>query len=157
MTDSERENLTAEEMARVRRAMAIAAQATSRRPAAAPASLEPRFENLVAWVAGYFAPTFGRLGRNSATSRWCARWWDHPEAVLRLDALWCSWETAEATPGRDLSDWIRLHLDPNVAVLASPDGPFAACTADHHAPDVPLASEAPPKQWWPAENSGGRG
>jgi hypothetical protein len=99
MTDSERENLTAEEMARVRRAMAIAAHATSRRPATASASLEPRFENLVAWVAGYFAPTFGRLGRNSATSRWCSRWWDHPEAVLRLDALWCSWEADEATPG----------------------------------------------------------
>jgi Domain of unknown function (DUF4913) len=157
MTDPESERLTAGELARVRRAMAIAAQASSRRPVTSPASLEPRFENLVAWVAGYFAPTFGRLARSSAASAWCARWWDHPEAVLRLDALWCTWEVAAAAEGGDLSEWIRLNLDPNLAALASPDGPFAACTAEHHTPDVPLPSEAPPKQWWSADSNGGQG
>ncbi len=113
MADSESERLTASEMARVLRAMATAAQATSRRPATPPASLQPRFENLMAWAAGYFAPTFGRLARSSAASAWCARWWEHPEAVLRLDALWCTWEVA-AAEGGDLSQWIRLNLDPNL-------------------------------------------
>src|SRR5690349_10635881 len=54
--------------------------------AAMPESLYPDVE---AWVAGWFAPTFARrLG----TTRWCASWWLHAEAIVRLEALWRSWE-----------------------------------------------------------------
>jgi len=150
----DKDDLDANDEERVRSAMAAVYRSTWRKasgvtdPQSAPVP-EPHFENLVAWVAGYFAPTFGRLQEGPVGHRWCAKWWDHPEAVLRLDALWTSWEIAMAAPGRDLSGWVRDHLNPNLAVLTAADGPFAACTSTKHTPTQPLPSDAPPAAWWP--------
>ena len=33
-----------------------------------------------------------RVGPGSASFRWAARWWDYPEALARIDALWRAWE-----------------------------------------------------------------
>ena len=42
------------------------------------------------WVREVFAPVFARsIG---GPVKWCAQWWAHGEAVLRLEALWRSWE-----------------------------------------------------------------
>lgn len=103
------------------------------------APLEPFYANVVEWVEGMFAPTFARyLG---GTTHWCGRWWDHPEAVLRLEALWRSWETLRLDPTTGIGSWLREFLDPQRLILMSDDGPFKACNADSHAdpPALPVA------------------
>src|SRR5664280_721364 len=55
----------------------------------APA-FELRHPTLEDWVTEFFAPTFCRS--ISPGVRWCAQWWDHAEAISRLEALWRSWE-----------------------------------------------------------------
>src|ERR1041385_2954600 len=59
------------------------------------ASSAPLYSSVEAWVAGWFAPPFARrLG----TTRWCAQWWLHAEAIVRLEAPWRSWETLRLAP-----------------------------------------------------------
>lgn len=52
-----------------------------------------------------------------------ARWWDAPEAVLRLRGLWQAWEELKNVPG-GASLWFRDHADYHLGVLFSPNGPF---------------------------------
>jgi hypothetical protein len=84
--------------------------------------------------------------------RWCARWWDHPEAVLRLDAMWRTWEAAALDPVRGIAVWIRDYLDPNLAVLFSPAGPFADCGDGQHVKPSVLPVSATPPVWWSASH-----
>jgi Domain of unknown function (DUF4913) len=113
--------------------------------AAKPAAPNPVFPTLDAWVAGWFGPTFGRrLG----SARWCATWWRHPEAVVRLEALWRSWEVLRLDPAFGMATWLREHFDPQRAVLFGDDGPFQACDGDaaHH-PPPPLPVQSAPPGW----------
>jgi hypothetical protein len=107
------------------------------------APAEPCYPTLDAWVASWFAPTFARrLGQ----ARWCARWWAHPEAAVRLEALWRTWEVLRLDPAFGMATWLREHLDPQRAPLFGNDGPFQACegeAAHHPPPDLP-AMPAPP-------------
>ena len=82
---------------------------------------------------------------------WAARWWEYDEAVVRLDALWRSWEylTQDETTG--LSVWLRDHADHHMAVLMDPDGPFATATgeADKCRRGDPLPYLSPPDGLFP--------
>jgi len=112
---------------------------------ATPATPDPLYPNVEAWVAGWFAPTFARrLG----TTRWCARWWLHTEAIVRLEALWRSWETLRLDPNLGMATWLRDHLDPQRAVLMGDSGPFQACEGTEHnpPPDLPVLP-APAGHW----------
>ncbi|PPK93167.1 uncharacterized protein DUF4913 [Kineococcus xinjiangensis] len=82
-------------------------------------------------------------GRNRT---WCPQWWRHGEAVLRLDALWRSWEFLRLDPDTGMSLWMRDHLDPHMAVLLDPEGPFRGCSPDkgHAERLVELPVEDPP-------------
>jgi hypothetical protein len=89
---------------------------------------------LATWVEHLLIPVYGR--EVSATAPWCARWWEHPEAVARLHAAWLAWQgltdpRTGAVTGPSI--WHRDHLDPMLAQLRSAQGPFAACTT---IPDV---------------------
>jgi hypothetical protein len=94
---------------------------------------------LVPWVEEVFAPMVQRrvdLGRGMT---WCARWWDHPEVIVRLDALRMAWYdlTAPDTPGGDAgagySAWWVNHVDPTLATLLDADtGPMSGCRPDRH-------------------------
>ncbi|WP_205704975.1 DUF4913 domain-containing protein [Kineococcus indalonis] len=98
------------------------------------------YPDLSAWIRDFFAPTFARAVGGEA--RWCARWDEHPEAVYRLQALWRTWETSrrDARTGTGTALWLRDHLDPQLAVLLSPRGPFAQCTPTRHEALPPLPS-----------------
>lgn len=112
-----------------------------------PEPVEPLCADVTTWVEHVYAPTFIR--RISQTERWCASWWGHPEAIVRLQALWQTWEAARAAAGgAAMADWLRLYLDQINPVLLSPDGPFAACTTDRHTEPVPLPVTAPPADYW---------
>lgn len=83
-------------------------------------------DQLIDWVHRCVTPVIARPLRGEHV--WCPRWWDHPEAVFRFEALRRAWTELAPEPGVALSIWIRDHLDPCLHQLLSPAGPFADCT-----------------------------
>ena len=110
-----------------------------------PAPVEPFYGSLLEFVVEGFAPVYCRA--TSPTMRWCPSWWDHAEAIYRLEALWRSWETYRLEPRLGIASWLRDFLDPQLAVLTSPTGPFAQCTDDRHSPAKALRTEQPPEDY----------
>ena len=92
---------------------------------------DPVFSRLQDFVDEYLLVIYRRTVSGHRT--WCAQWWRHPEAWVRLEALWRSWEYLRLDPGTGMSVWIRDHADQHMAVLMSPDGPFFGCKPDQHA------------------------
>ena len=107
---------------------------------------ELRHPTLEDWVTEFFAPTFCRS--ISPSVRWCAQWWDHAEAISRLEALWRSWEVLRLQRWEGAAVWYRDFLDSQLAVLLAPTGPFAQCTPDRHTPVKPLPTTRAPEGWW---------
>lgn len=108
---------------------------------------EPLCVDVQTWVEHVYSPTFVR--KISQTQRWCAQWWAHPEAIVRLTALWQTWEAARLVEdGSGMADWLRNYLDALNPVLLSPDGPFASCTPDRHSDPAAFTVAAPPADYW---------
>ncbi|MFE7576303.1 DUF4913 domain-containing protein [Streptomyces sp. NPDC057521] len=86
------------------------------------------------WVNYLFLPIYGR--EISTTRPWCEQWYEHPEAVARLHALWLAWQQLTDTEAGSTgpSTWHRDHLDQALVHLRAPDGPFAACTTSPSRP-----------------------
>lgn len=85
--------------------------------------------------------------RHEQPKQWCRQWWDHEEAVMRLEALWDAFETLRVEPGTGTAVWIRDYLDPCVAALTNPDTtPFKRCNArkSEHFVDEPWPVDDPP-------------
>jgi hypothetical protein len=95
----------------------------------APALTFPSVEE---WVESYFRTVFRRP--TGGEFRWCERWVDHREAVVRLTALWTSWEAVPDDQPNGLVTWLVGYLDPQLPVLLGRSGPFAACTETRHSP-----------------------
>jgi hypothetical protein len=99
---------------------------------------------LADWVHYLLLPVYGR--EISTTRPWCAKWYEHPEAVARLHALWLAWQqlTDSEAGLSGPSTWHRDHLDQAMVHLRAPDGPFAACTTSPTRPTHRvLATPAP--------------
>lgn len=106
----------------------------------------PFYGSLLEFVTEGFAPVYCRA--TSPTVRWCASWWDHAEALYRLEALWRSWELYRLEPRLGIASWLRDYLDPQLSVLTSATGPFAQCTDDRHSPVKPLRTDPPPAHYF---------
>jgi len=105
----------------------------------------PFFGSLLEFVVEHFGPVYAR--NTSPTVRWCASWWDHAEAIYRLEALWRSWELYRLEPRLGIASWLRDYLDPQLRELTSPTGPFASCTEDRHSPVKALRTNQPPEAY----------
>lgn len=92
--------------------------------------VDPVFSSAEGWVIDYLLQVFQRS--YGGELRWCVQWREHPEATLRLEAMWRAWEVLQAQEGLGLSVWLLSHFDPNFLVLTSRTGPFARCTPDRH-------------------------
>jgi hypothetical protein len=105
----------------------------------------PVFASLEAFVTRYLLAMYRRAVSGNDTT-WCAQWWRHPEAIVRLEALWRAWEYLRLDPATGMSVWVRDHCDFHMRVLLSADGPFRGCTPDGHAtrPLRPLPSAPMP-------------
>jgi hypothetical protein len=94
-----------------------------------------------------------RRAINGRSRIWAAKWWEYDEAVIRLEALWRSWEFLRLDPSTGMSVWWRDHADPHMAVLMDPDGPFAAADANidanHARKGEPLPYQTPPEGLFP--------
>jgi len=105
------------------------------------------FPTLYTWVHIHIATITGRKVSKSSGSesgvgvRWCTRWYEHDEAIARLEALRRAWEEHVVTPGAGMSSWYLSHYDPHIAALTSLGGPFWQCSPGHHQPARPIGHE----------------
>lgn len=102
------------------------------------------FNTLTEFVEEMIIGVFMRPTGERKQFHWAADWWRHPEAVLRLDALWRSWEHLRLDPATGMSVWLRDHADYHLAILMSPDGPFGK-SEDSSQHNQPLPHEPPPE------------
>ena len=114
-------------------------------PASDQEPIVPFFGSLLEFVVEHFGPVYAR--NTSPTVRWCASWWDHAEAIYRLESLWRTWELYRLEPRLGIASWLRDYLDPQLAQLTSPTGPFASCTTDRHSPVKALRTNQPPEAY----------
>lgn len=96
------------------------------------------------FVRDFLVPVFSRQVGDRAARRWSAEWWRNPEAIVRLEALWRSWEHLRLDPATGMSVWLRDHADHHLGILWDPEGPFAKST-DQARPGDPLPYTAPPE------------
>lgn len=97
-------------------------------------------------------PLYNRIvdGKNG---KWCRKWYLHPEAVSRVEALWRAWEHLRLDAATGASVWWRDHADPHMGVLLSTKGPFHACSSTtHYTPDH-IVCEYAPEGWFPDERT----
>lgn len=86
--------------------------------------------------------------QNDANNRWAADWWNYPEAVSRLEALWRAWEHLRLDPATGTSTWWRDHADHHMPILLSTEGLFAK-SKDRNEYGDPLPYTAPPEGLFP--------
>ncbi|MFQ1004384.1 DUF4913 domain-containing protein [Modestobacter sp. SSW1-42] len=144
-----------------RDAVARARQRVAEEAHRADAPAEPetpalQFTTLPAFVA-FFTELYRRDVFDTPDRVWCPEWWQHPEALARLEAIWRSYEALRHEPGTGMSVWLLVHVDPHMSQLLAPHGPFRGCHAKRgHAtsPLAPFPLAEPPADWWPEEHSG---
>lgn len=100
------------------------------------------------FVRDFLVPVFSRQVGDRAARRWSAEWWRNPEAIVRLEALWRSWEHLRLDPATGMSVWLRDHADHHLGVLWDTEGPFAKST-NQARPGQPLPYTAPPEGLFP--------
>jgi hypothetical protein len=109
-----------------------------------PGSMRLCYPNVDEFVRGYLLPNWRRPDRHP---KWCAKWWEHAEAITRLESLWESWEHLRLEAGTGMATWWRDYADPHMAVLTDPDhGPFKKCDPEkgqHEVLDMWPADPAP--------------
>lgn len=119
------------------------ASASDAAPALSPAESDteergqerPELDVLYAWVAEHIIPLVRRVTATGEGGgiRWCRQWWLHHDAIERFAALYLVFdELSEQDTVSWLSAYLRDHLDPHLATLTSPHGPFYACSPQRH-------------------------
>ena len=113
------------------------------------------YAHLEDFVGDYLVQVYRRSLSGPSTA-WCPEWWRHPEAVIRLEALWRAWEHLRLDPATGMSVWLRDHADHHMGVLLSSDGPFKGCGVDGHGdhPLEPLPVATPPEALRAAATTG---
>jgi Domain of unknown function (DUF4913) len=106
----------------------------------------PVYAALEDWLTGYFLPMFRRtLG---GEYRWCHQWWQHGEAIGRLNSLWHAWEVLRLQPGTGIGIWYRDHLDHQLPILMGARGPFYQCSETTHREPREAETTPAPGDWW---------
>lgn len=103
------------------------------------------YPNVYVFVDHFLVHIYARHYEPASAWRWCSRWWEHPEAVSRLAALWQAFEALRQEPGTGPATWWRDYCDPTMAALTDPGGPFAQCRGgERHEPPTQLPTTPPP-------------
>lgn len=113
---------------------------------------EPYYGSVDEFVREFITPTFRRRingrGTSGGAGRWDPEWWRHPEAVVRLTAMWTAFEEMRMDPGTGTSRWLLEHCDPHMRILLSSTGPFGKSEATSNQGE-PLPYSAPPEGVFP--------
>lgn len=92
---------------------------------------EREFSSVFDWVREYLSMTYWRETETlESRHHWCELWWEHPEALSRLAALWDLWEEVHEQPGGMLRWWEKA--DQHLTKLLAADGPFISCSPGNH-------------------------
>ncbi|MFL6119455.1 DUF4913 domain-containing protein [Actinophytocola sp.] len=95
----------------------------------------PALDVLYGWVAEHITPLVRRVTATGEGGgvRWCRQWWLHHDAIERFTALYLVFDELSKEDSISwLSAYLRDHLDPHLATLTSPYGPFYACSPQRH-------------------------
>lgn len=149
----ERRQLLAETAAEAVQAEFLSMTGESDGPAAdTEPTVENHFPNVYVFVRDFLVKVHARPVRDQLSWRWCSQWWDHPEAVSRLEALWKAFEVLRRDPGTGAATWWRDYADPTMAALSDAAGTFAKCSDTSHALPRDLPMEQPAA--WLLESDG---
>lgn len=90
------------------------------------------FGSTAQWVENFLLPMYRRnMAPNGAGSlNWCPQWWQHAEAIIRLEALWRAWEHLRLDGKTGMSVFMKDHLDHHMPVLMDGSGPFDGCSQE---------------------------
>lgn len=101
------------------------------------------YGSLDAFVEDYLTVVYPT---NALHTHWCPSWWQHRDAVVLLQGLWCSFESLRLDGGCGTAVWTRDFLWPLMDRLTSERrGAFGECSlAGHVAAAPPLPCEKPP-------------
>ncbi len=126
-------------------------------PAAAGGPTPTMYPDVAAWVGDFLVVVYARpvdTQNRQQTFHWCRRWWTHPEALDRLEALWRAWEALRLDPGTGPAIWWKDYADPAMRALLDEHGPFGKCRNGLHVtPDKlvpPLPVDHPDPALFPA-------
>lgn len=88
------------------------------------------FGSTAQWVEEFLVPMYRRdIAPNGAgTLTWCPQWWEHAEAIIRLEALWRAWEHLRLDGKTGMSVFMKDHLDHHMPTLMAGKGPFDGCS-----------------------------
>lgn len=101
---------------------------------------------LVPWVENNITTLIARkVPTTEGAPRWCPCWWEHAEAIARLEALRRAWLALSGVEGTGLVTYFDC-LDRTLAVLTSETGPFARCSPRQHTTERPLGHTPPPPE-----------
>jgi hypothetical protein len=102
---------------------------------------------LVPWVENNITTLIARkVPTTDGAPKWCPCWWDHAEAIARLEAARQAWVALSGAGGTALVTYFD-YLDRVVlAPLTSDTGPFARCGPRHHTVERPLGHTPPPPE-----------
>lgn len=84
------------------------------------------FPNVADWVQNSLLPQYARP--TSSDLRWCPYWWEHAEAMVRLEAGWRAWEYLRWEGATGPAVWWRDYGDPMMRELTAKTGPFHLCS-----------------------------
>ncbi|MDF9749621.1 DUF4913 domain-containing protein [Arthrobacter sp. ES3-54] len=57
------------------------------------------------FFAELLAQSYVREVSEGATFAWCPEWYKHPEALIRMEAIWRAWEHLRLEPALGVSTW----------------------------------------------------
>ncbi|QIS24777.1 DUF4913 domain-containing protein [Nocardia terpenica] len=86
-----------------------------------------KFANLREFCTKLLFEIFARDVADSSVHKWCPEWWKHPEAWVRLEAVWRAFERMTRDGGTGVGLWLIQHADPQMAKLFDPEGTFKYC------------------------------
>ncbi|WP_063042303.1 DUF4913 domain-containing protein [Nocardia grenadensis] len=102
--------------------------------AAAP---EPKYATVEEFVEQWVVPTYRReVTTDQREWKWCPRWHAHGEVYARFKAVHRAFEAMRLDETVEVSLWWLTHLDPHMAVILSPDGPFKLCNSTRHSDEL---------------------
>jgi hypothetical protein len=101
------------------------------------------YSSAVEFFAELLAQSYVREVNEGATFAWCPEWYKHPEALIRMEAIWRAWEHLRLEPALGVSTWWLNHADPHMRVLMDKEGPFKKCAYDGHTTPTPARAALP--------------
>jgi hypothetical protein len=105
-------------------------------PAGGHSHAEPEpelvYSSAVEFFADLLAQSYVREVNEGAANAWCPEWYKHPEALIRMEAIWRAWEHLRLEPALGVSTWWLNHADPHMRILMDKEGPFKKCAYDGH-------------------------